>query len=174
MVAINYVVGDATEPQAKGPKFIAHVVNDVGAWGAGFTQSISKKWPEAERSYRDWHADKDCTDQWGAERFQLGAVRYTIVGDGMLVRPKGAIEGITVVHMVAQQGLRRKDYRRPLRYDALGACLILLGRAAASGGYTVHMPRIGCGLAGGDWMYVEKILEDAMGNCEAYVYDLPL
>jgi hypothetical protein len=28
--------GDATSPQAKGPKVIAHVCNDIGAWGKGF------------------------------------------------------------------------------------------------------------------------------------------
>lgn len=168
-MAINYVVGDATEPQVKGPKFIAHVVNDQGAWGAGFTAALDRKWPEVGRDYRDWY-NSDRNKMWGAEKFQLGAVRYSSVYS----KTYADDEHWMVAQMVAQQGLPRKDYRRPLRYDALGACLFEVGRAAGIHGYTVHMPRIGSGLAGGDWMYIEKILIDAMSNCEAYVYSLPL
>jgi O-acetyl-ADP-ribose deacetylase (regulator of RNase III) len=42
-------------------------------------------------------------------------------------------------------------------------------------GATVHMPRIGCGLAGGDWERVETIIQNTLGVAEvpAVVYDLP-
>ena len=33
MSTINYIKGDATQPQAKGNKIIAHVCNDLGGWG---------------------------------------------------------------------------------------------------------------------------------------------
>jgi len=33
---ITYLVGDATQPQGEGVKVIAHICNDIGAWGAGF------------------------------------------------------------------------------------------------------------------------------------------
>ncbi len=36
---------------------------------------------------------------------------------------------------------------------------------------TVGMPRIGCGLAGGDWAVVEKILNRIFGPRLIYVYD---
>lgn len=35
------------------------------------------------------------------------------------------------------------------------------------------MPRIGCGLAGGDWSIVEKILNNVFDDRTIYVYDLP-
>jgi hypothetical protein len=34
------------------------------------------------------------------------------------------------------------------------------------------MPRIGCGLAGGDWSTVEKIINDSLPDIDVYVYDL--
>jgi hypothetical protein len=34
------------------------------------------------------------------------------------------------------------------------------------------MPRIGCGLAGGQWSEIEKIIQDVC-SVDVYVYDLP-
>ncbi|MFJ9407826.1 hypothetical protein [Streptomyces sp. NPDC101393] len=39
--AITYVQGDATAPQGKGVKVIAHVRNDLGGWGKGFVLALS-------------------------------------------------------------------------------------------------------------------------------------
>ena len=36
MATIHYIKGDATQPQAKGNKVIAHICNDLGGWGKGF------------------------------------------------------------------------------------------------------------------------------------------
>jgi O-acetyl-ADP-ribose deacetylase (regulator of RNase III) len=36
---------------------------------------------------------------------------------------------------------------------------------------SVHMPRIGCGLAGGKWSEVEPILERVFVATEVYIYD---
>lgn len=46
MTEITYLKGDATTPQARGNKIIAHVCNDLGGWGKGFVLAISKRWPE--------------------------------------------------------------------------------------------------------------------------------
>lgn len=55
---INYIVGDATDPKVEGNKIIAHVCNDIGAWGRGFVLTLSRKFPEAERSYRRWYQEQ--------------------------------------------------------------------------------------------------------------------
>lgn len=57
MTPLTFVRGDATNPQAKGPKVIAHICNDRGAWGKGFVLAISKRWPEPEAAY--WAATAD-------------------------------------------------------------------------------------------------------------------
>ena len=40
---------------------------------------------------------------------------------------------------------------------------------------SVHMPRIGAGLAGGNWSTIEKIIKDTLvaAGIEVNVYDLP-
>ncbi|MFJ6385555.1 hypothetical protein ACIQI7_36810, partial [Kitasatospora sp. NPDC092039] len=52
MGEITYVRGDATTPQGKGVKVIAHVCNDLGGWGKGFVLALSRRWPEPEAAYR--------------------------------------------------------------------------------------------------------------------------
>jgi O-acetyl-ADP-ribose deacetylase (regulator of RNase III) len=57
MVAVTplrIIKGDATSPQDKGRKVIAHVCNDLGGWGKGFVLAVSRRWPEPERDYREW------------------------------------------------------------------------------------------------------------------------
>ena len=52
---INYVKGDATYPEKlcpKGTKIIVHIVNDIGAWGAGFVLSLSKRWSNLKPDYQ--------------------------------------------------------------------------------------------------------------------------
>lgn len=70
MATITYLKGDATQPQAKGAKVIAHVCNDLGGWGKGFVLAISKRWPQPEKQYRDWHRHRAKND------FGLGAVQF--------------------------------------------------------------------------------------------------
>jgi O-acetyl-ADP-ribose deacetylase (regulator of RNase III) len=69
--SINYIKGDATNPQGLGNKLIVHICNDIGAWGKGFVLAISKKWKEPEKEYREWY--KSQTD------FELGKVQFVQV-----------------------------------------------------------------------------------------------
>ena len=49
------------------------------------------------------------------------------------------------------------------------------GRRLSLEGTLIHMPRIGCGLAGGNWDQIEPLLEEhlAMAGFDVRVYDLP-
>ena len=62
VVPLRIIRGDATSPQAKGPKIIAHICNDLGGWGKGFVLAISRRWPEPERAYRQWHRERSSND----------------------------------------------------------------------------------------------------------------
>jgi hypothetical protein len=109
-VPLRIVRGDATSPQAKGPKVIAHICNDLGGWGKGFVLAISRKWPEPERDYRDWHRHRAGND------FGLGAVRLVPVQ-----------ADIWVANMIGQHGMRSGSNGPPIRYPAVGQCLQALG-----------------------------------------------
>src|SRR4051812_7252124 len=156
MTPLRIIKGDATSPQAKGPKVIAHVCNDLGGWGKGFVLAISKRWPEPERAYRDWHRHRAEND------FGLGAVQ--------LVRVQSDLQ---VANMVAQRGMKAGSQGPPIRYEAVEMCLKRLAEMAIEQGATVHMPRIGCGLAGGTWERIGPIVEQTLAEAdiEVLVYD---
>lgn len=142
---IAYIKGDATCPQAKGVKLIGHVCNDLGRWGKGFVLALSDRWPEPEAEFRRWAA--------GGRNggFSLGAVQF------VQVEPL-----IWVANMVGQRGVKRGSGGPPIRYEAVARCLEQVATKALELGASVHLPRIGCGLAGGDWSAVEPIIEEQL------------
>lgn len=141
MSAITYVRGDATAPRGKGVKLIAHVCNDLGGWGKGFVLAVSRRWPEPEAAYRHWHRERARND------FGLGAVQFVQVGPYTWV-----------ANMVGQRGMRTGSKGVPVRYEAIDAALAGVAERAAELNASVHMPRIGCGLAGGTWARVEPLI----------------
>lgn len=141
VTSLTLLKGDATAPQAKGPKIVAHICNDLGGWGKGFVLAISRRWPEPERDYRAWHRNRAKND------FGLGAVHL------IQVQPD-----IWIANMVAQHGIKTGSAGPPIRYPAVEKCLNTLADHALALSASVHMPRIGCGLAGGRWEKIEPII----------------
>lgn len=157
MKQIIYLKGDATSPQASGIKIIAHISNDIGGWGKGFVLAISKRWIEPEKAYREWHRDRNKND------FELGNIQI------IQVEPY-----IYVANMIGQRGTKvGRSTGVPVRYDAIELCLEKLAVEAKALGASVHMPRIGCGLAGGKWEQIEPLIEKTLliNNIDTYVYD---
>ncbi|MFI7319641.1 macro domain-containing protein [Streptomyces venezuelae] len=156
MSEITYVRGDATAPFGKGPKLIAHVCNDLGGWGKGFVLALSRRWPEPEKAYRAWHRQRAKND------FGLGAVQFVEVG-----------RGLWVANMVGQRGMRTGSKGVPVRYEAIDTALATVADKAEELGASVHMPRIGCGLAGGKWSRVEPLIAGRLGarGIAVTVYD---
>ena len=75
--------------------------------------------------------------------------------------------------MVGQRGIRRTKEGPPIRYDALASCLETLADHAAQLDASVHMPRIGAGLAGGKWERIEDLVEQHLAcRVRVIVYDL--
>lgn len=158
--SIHYLKGDATDPQGSGKKIIAHVCNDVGAWGAGFVLAISKKWKKPEISYKELykHNHDDCS---------LGNIMFVPVEDD-----------IVVANMIGQRGIfshfdpDTETSTPPIRYNALEVCLKALADEALKTKASIHLPKIGAGLAGGDWNIIEKLIIEQLVNkgIETYVY----
>ena len=155
MSGITYLKGDATCPQAKGTKIICHVCNDIGGWGKGFVLALSKRWEEPEAAYRAWYSS--------GEGFALGAVQF------MQVEPY-----IWVANLIGQRGTKTGSSGPPVRYEAIAAGLAKVAEKARELGASVHMPRIGCGLAGGEWSKVEPLIERHLcgAGVAVTVYDL--
>lgn len=145
MSEITYVRGDATAPFGKGVKLIAHVCNDLGGWGKGFVLAVSRRWPEPEAAYRRWHRERAKND------FGLGAVQLVQVA-----------RYTWVANMIGQHGMRTGSQGVPVRYEAIDTALATLADKAVELDASVHMPRIGCGLAGGKWSRVEPLISERL------------
>ena len=149
MSKINYVIGDATAPEGEGRKIICHICNDIGAWGAGFVLALSAKWTYPENRYR------------AMPQYKLGSAMVLEVE-----------EDLYVANMIAQHGIRPNAVDiPPIRYQALKDALTKVNEVANAMGATLHMPRIGCGLAGGEWDIVEDIIKRTV-TVDVTVYDL--
>lgn len=148
------LIGDATNPIEVGKderRVIVHCCNDQGAWGAGFVLALTAKWPKVEAYYRDWHKNGD---KMHAFPFELG--NYQLVDtDG-----KG---NLYVCNLIGQT-LGYEKGVPPIRYEAiqkglqdLADCLAMDGRK-----WSVHMPKMGAGLAGGDWNIIKGMVHEIL------------
>ena len=156
MNEILYSNGDATLPQGQGPGIIAHVCNDIGQWGKGFVLPLGKRYPEAEKQYREWYKRND-------PPFALGRVQFVEVA------PK-----LWVANMIGQRGIARRGSLPPVRYEAIQECLRSVCVFATEQKAYVQMPRIGCGLAGGKWEEVSQIVEEELVQHGLFVLVLDL
>lgn len=155
MGKVNYIIGDATNPKIDGNKIIVHICNDIGGWGKGFVMAISKRWKTPEQKYREWYKTN--------ENFVLGQVQFVQVENE-----------IWVANLIGQHKINRDENgNAPIRYDAILSGLELVGQFAIDKNATVHMPRIGCGLAGGTWDKIEPLIDKALitNEIETFVYD---
>ena len=150
---INYTQGDATQPQGEGPKVIVHCCNNVGAWGAGFVMALSRRWEKPEQFYR--------------RLFRSG---YTpALGFVQLVRVE---DDLMVANLIGQNGIGMSS-GIPIRYEAIRKGMKTLRYLALKKGMSIHMPRIGCGLAGGTWDRMGPLLEEVFegSGLSVTVYD---
>ncbi len=137
-----YLQGDATRPVGNGAKIIVHVCNDIGGWGKGFVTALSKRWKKPEACYRAWYQGSESFP------FQLGEVQF------VAVEPD-----INVANLIGQKSIRTRTKIPPVRYEAIQAGLAKVAEYALKNNASVHMPRIGCGLAGGKWEQILPIIE---------------
>ena len=157
MIGIKYIDGDATNPIGEGNKLIIHCCNNIGLWGAGFVIALSKKWKLPEVQYRKWSKG-----YLSSPKFELGNVQFVKVGDGLVVG-----------NMIGQHGVGRKNGNTPIRYSAIEKCLKEVKVVAEKHNASIHCPRFGAGLAGGDWSIIEQLLIDNLSSNDipVIVYD---
>lgn len=158
MSQITYLKGDATKPDTAGNKIIVHICNDIGGWGAGFVLAISKRWKKPEEEYKELFKTKP----------------YPLLGEIQFVQTE---QDIFVANLIGQRHIvPDRNGRPPIRYKAVETGLAKLADFAKEISASVHMPRIGCGLAGGSWEKIEPIIKMQLTNnkIDVFVYDYVL
>ncbi len=176
-MSIQYIKGDATNPIGNNTKIIVHICNDIGGWGKGFVLAISNRWQAPEKEYRNWFKNntgqlsdtvkfqklKDTAPDTIEKEFKLGNVQFVKVSSDLWI-----------ANMVAQHKVRKnKDGTPPIRYPFVAECIQRVAEFAKIENATVHMPRIGCGLAGGKWEEIEAIINKKLiaNKIDTTVYD---
>lgn len=110
--------------------------------------AVSRRWAAPEAVYR------------AEDRRTLGSVQLVEVEPGLYV-----------ANLIAQNGFPRAGFPCALDYAALGQCFRTLLELAGPD-WSFHMPRIGCGIAGGRWPQVEAVLRSLLSERQVTVYDL--
>ena len=146
MTEIKYIKGDATNPIGDGRKILIHCCNNEGKWGAGFVLALSKKWKEPEVRYRKW-----AKGYIGNPKFELGNVQFVKVKDD-----------IVVGNMIGQDGIGFKNGKPPIRYNAIERCLNEVAEVAKKYNASIHAPKFGSALAGGDWNKIEELIKKTL------------
>ncbi|UQN10681.1 hypothetical protein [Deinococcus sp. QL22] len=89
------------------------------------------------------------------------------------VEPTFWVANLIGQHDIARQA--RATRVPPVRYDAIREGLGRVRAFTQEHQASVHMPRIGAGLAGGDWTVIEGIVQKELTGqgVSVTVYDLP-
>lgn len=143
---IKYVKGDLLNAEQL---IIVHQCNAQDTMGSGVAKAIRTKYPKAYHEYLEYfrHIPK-------SER--MGKVQFCNVGDKLVANLVGQFNYLP-------RGLCHTDYK------------------ALEEGFTkiklsfpddVAMPKIGCGLGGGDWKVVSAIIESVFDDRDVYIYEL--
>ena len=147
----NEIKGDLIDLALKG-KFdvIAHGCNCFNKQKSGIAKQMSKVF--------DTDAFELETDYYG-DINKLGQLEYEDKGNDL-----------TVVNCYTQYkyGKNHKDGdTNPRDYDAITLCMRKINHLFK--GKHIGLPKIGCGLAGGDWNIVKKIIEHELKDCDVTV-----
>ncbi len=156
---IKYIKGDITNPIREPNKriIIPHVCNNCGKFARGIALAISKKWIEAKIHYECWYQGKEVYP-----KFELGQIQSVEI----------CKEDIWIVNMIAQDGLISKYNKRPVKYNHLKKCLKQVGYLGRLHKASVHMAKIGSGLGGGNWDFIECIIQETLNDLDVVIYEL--
>lgn len=130
---------------------IAHGVNCDNQMKSGVAKVLFTKYPEVKTGY---HATLGLKGSMGLD--PLGDIVGIDVGDKKIIN----------CHTQRTFGY---DGKRYVNYDAIYTCFEHIANQYDE----VAIPKIGCGLGGGDWEIVKFLIDKATGDkCKIYVYHL--
>lgn len=169
---IKYITGDVTDPLINSENEIAvvvHLCNNLGAYNAGVAKAIRNKWPRAYEAYSDELAKKLGT--YTRVQVETNVQVVNLIGMEGIGRDTKPIRYIPIKEGLHTLGDKLRDLNR--HYDFATQFLPDPNVISYLPHYTVHLPKIGTGLAGGDWETIEAILEEELSGLNVFVYELP-
>ena len=164
----NEIHGDLIQ-LAKQGKFdvITHGCNCLSTMGAGIAAQMAKV----------FKCDRFEMETWGATIEKLGNIDYQtfVLGEKAIwslvdARNNRNEPELTVVNSYTQYsyGLNHSDgAANPLDYEALSLCMRKINKIFK--GKRIGLPKIGAGLAGGDWERIKGIIKTELKDCDVTV-----
>lgn len=148
-IMIRYVQGDLL---ASNLKVIAHGCNCHGVFGAGIALQIKNKWPNVYEVYR---------------------LKYQVLGLELgTILPVRTLDDRIVVNCMTQQDFGNTA-RVYVDYSAVESCIAAINDHVDAWGVSeVGLPKIGAGLANGNWNRIEDIIVRNAKNFIPVVYTL--
>ena len=129
---------------------IAHGCNCFCTMGAGIAKSVAARFPQA------LNADRQTPK---GERTKLGTCSFAEI--------ETAHGKLTVVNAYTQFHYRGRGDKSD--YEAIRACMHWL--AEHHGQARIGLPKIGAGLAGGDWPRIERIIAEELAGRDVTVVE---
>lgn len=128
---------------------IAHGCNCLGGFGSGFAKAVAERYPDVKTAYLLRHAHKG---------WKLGDIQ-----------PCSTLDGTDrlIVNCATQERYGPKDQGPYVSYPAIRTVMKNLVRDYPSG---FAMPKMGAGLAGGNWDIISEIINEESGPVEVRVY----
>jgi len=143
-MTITYIKGDLF---ATDVKLMAHGCNALGVMGAGVARIVRTRYPEAEAAY---------IKAIDGGELKLGGVQF--------VPTKGKIIANAITQQNTGPGLQ-------VSYNAVRKSMKEIKKYMLANNLTkIAMPKIGAGLAGGDWDIISKIIDDELRGKEVIIY----
>lgn len=152
---LKYVVGNLLE---SGADVVAHCCNCHKVMGAGVAKALRLKWP---RIYL-----VDIASDLSSEE-RLGTFTKSV--------PVTDTEsGPVVYNLYGQLDTASRENPVAISYDALSSALELMADDLREQGFTgtIGIPKMGAGLAGGEWTVIENIVENTLGEFDVTVWCL--
>ena len=150
---IEYIKGNAFDTEAP---YILHGCNAQGAMGSGFAAAVKAIYPQCVDAYKERHATSP---------LKLGEVIEVDCG------PHIMLNGIT------QEFYGRDPDVVYVSYEAVADVIREVNHIVKQRGIhqvtsivRVAMPKIGAGLANGEWSIIEQLIEAGSENFQPVVY----
>lgn len=146
---IKYITGDVTKTELN---HIAHGVNCQDAMGSGVARSLFLRWSKVKSEYHRYNSYFKDTPE-----LLLGKVH------------KIKVEQDRYVYNCYTQFYYGYQNERLVNYAAIVRAFETFVDWDLK---QIAIPKIGCGLAGGEWKFVEQLINDTVGDkLEVWVYE---
>lgn len=140
---------------------VPHVCNNINLFGAGFASYVASKFPHVKENFHML-----------GNKPKLGKTQFVICDNDNEYK-----HSLVVANMIAQNGTVSYLNKRPLNYAALVYCMSEINNYIKglrsineSAKIEIHAPKFGSGLAGGDWRFIEELINDIWSDYTVYVY----